>query len=153
MSCVRRSTRRLAADRLFDSGSGPPYHWPVTANDSITLKGMRFHTCVGLLPHEKHVPQPLELDLTVWLSLRDVGETDSPSHLLDYRDLYGVVADTVGTSHHQLLEALCAQIAERVLQLDQVQRVRVAARKPHAPIEGPIDHVEVVLERTRGEPR
>ena len=119
--------------------------------DSITLKGLRFHTRVGLLPHEESVPQPLELDLTIWLSLASVGETDSPNDLLDYRDLYAVVADTVGTSHHRLLEALCAKIAQRVLRLDAVERVRVAARKPHAPIEGPLDHVEVVLERSRGD--
>ncbi|MFQ6046188.1 MAG: dihydroneopterin aldolase [Gemmatimonadales bacterium] len=122
----------------------------MTANDCISLKGMRFHTLVGLLPHEKHVPQPLEMDVTAWLSLRDVGETDSPMHLLDYRDLYTIVSDAVGTSHHKLLEALCAQVAARVLELEAVERVRVAARKPHAPIEGPIDHVEVVLERSRG---
>jgi len=120
--------------------------------DSISLKGMRFHTFVGVLPHEKDHPQPLELDLTVWRSLREVGDTDSPRILLDYRDLYRLVADTVGTSHHKLLEALCAVIAERALMLDGVERVRVAARKPHAPIPGPLDHVEVVLERGREDP-
>ncbi len=115
--------------------------------DCITLKGMRFHTCVGVLPHERQHPQPLELDLTAWLSLRAVGESDSPLHLLDYRDLYAVVADTVGSSPHKLLEALCEQVAERALALTGVERVRVAARKPHAPIPGPLDYIEVVLER------
>lgn len=121
----------------------------VTARDCITLRGMRFHTCVGLLPHEESVPQPLDVDLTVWLDLRRVGETDSPKSLLDYRDLYALVSDTVGTSHHRLLEALCEKIAGRALALERVQRVRVAARKPHAPIHGLLDYVEVVLERER----
>jgi dihydroneopterin aldolase len=121
----------------------------VTTRDAITLKGMRFHTLVGLLPHEQQIPQPLELDLTVRRSLKDVGETDSPEALLDYRDLYGLVAETVGQSHHRLLEALCEKIAQRALELDGVVGVRVAARKPHAPIDGPLDHVEVVLERVR----
>ncbi len=122
----------------------------MTARDCISLTGMRFHTRVGLLPHEASVPQPLELDLTVWLSLKNVGESDSPSDLLDYRRLYQMVAETVGHSHHRLLEALCAKIAERALQVSPIQRVRVAARKPHAPIDGPVDHVEVVIERDRG---
>lgn len=121
----------------------------MNVRDCITLKGLRFHTCVGLLPHEKHVPQPLELDLTVWLSLKHVAETDSPSDLLDYRSLYSLVAETVGASHHKLLEALCAKIAVGALALQRVERVRVAARKPHAPIDGPLDYVEVVLERSR----
>lgn len=120
-------------------------------HDAITLRGMRFHTLVGLLPHEARFPQPLELDLTVQLSLRQVGETDSPRVLLDYRTLYQLVAETVGTSHHKLLEALCEQIARKALALDGVLRARVAARKPHAPIGGPIENVEVVIERVRDE--
>jgi dihydroneopterin aldolase len=119
------------------------------AADCITLKSMRFHTLVGLLPHEEHVPQPLELDLTVWRSLRTVGRSDSPAELLDYRRLYDIVAGVVGGSPHRLLEALCEKIAERVLDAATVDRVRVAARKPHAPIPGPLDYVEVVLERER----
>jgi len=119
----------------------------MTDGDSISLKGMRFHTRVGLLPHEQRIPQPLELDLTVWLSLRRVGETDSARNLLDYRELYRLVSETVGASSHRLLEALCEKIAARTLKLRGVGRVRVAARKPHAPIDGPLDYVEVVLER------
>ena len=115
--------------------------------DCITLKGMRFHTLVGLLPHEEHVAQPLELDLTVWLSLRHVGETDSPGALLDYRRLYKMVSETVGASPHRLLEALCEKVAAQALDMEPVERVRVAARKPHAPIDGPLEYVEVVIER------
>jgi len=122
----------------------------MTDRDSISLKGMRFHTRVGLLPHEQRIPQPVEVDLTVWLSLRRVGETDSARNLLDYRDLYRLVSDTVGASHHRLLEALCEKIAARALKLAGVERVRVAARKPHAPVDGPLDWVEVVLERDGG---
>ncbi len=118
-------------------------------SDAITLRGMRFHTLVGLLPHEAKFPQPLEFDVTAFLSLRRVGETDAPGMLLDYRTLYGAVADAIGTSHHKLLEALCERIAAAVLALDSVDRVRVAARKPHAPIPGPLDSVEVVIERSR----
>jgi dihydroneopterin aldolase len=118
--------------------------------DRIALRGMHFHTRVGLLPHEEQMPQPLELDLTAWLPLRRVGESDSPRALVDYRDLYAIVADTVGTSHHRLLEALCERIAERVLAVEGVERVMVAARKPHAPIAGPVDRVEVVIERRAG---
>ena len=68
---------------------------------------------------------------------------------LDYRTLYQTVAGCVGDSHHRLLEGLCERIAQAVLTLDGVARVRVAARKPHAPIPGPLDSVEVAVERTR----
>jgi dihydroneopterin aldolase len=120
------------------------------SQDRITLKGLRFHTRVGLLPHEAQHPQPLELDVTAWLSLKPVGESDSPRGLVDYRDLYAIVADVIGTSHHRLLEALCEKVAARVLEVESVQRVQVAARKPHAPIAGPLDWVEVAVDRHAG---
>jgi len=122
------------------------------SGDAISLRGMRFHTLVGLLPHEAKFPQPLELDVTAYLSLRQVGETDSTRMLLDYRHLYEIVADAVGTSPHKLLEALCERIAAKVLASQGVDRVRVAARKPHAPIPGPVDCVEVVIDRVRDGP-
>lgn len=125
------------------------YHSRVHPRDQISLKGLKFHTRVGLLPHEEQIPQPLELDLTVWLSLREVGASDSPKQLMDYRDLHRIVSETVGTSHHRLLEGLCERIAARVLELEEVHSVRIAARKPHAPIEGPLDYVEVVIQRDR----
>ena len=119
--------------------------------DAITLRGMRFHTLVGLLPHEAKFPQPLEFDVTAFLSLRQVGQSDEPRMRLDYRTLYDAVAETVNaSSHHKLLEALCERIAQAALRLDGVERVRVSARKPHAPIAGPLDGVEVTVERTRG---
>src|SRR5574341_2030588 len=101
-------------------------------SDAITLRGMRFHTLVGLLPHEAKFPQPLELDVTAFLSLRRVGESDEPAIRLDYRTLYQVVADAVNaSSHHKLLEALCERIARAALALEGVERVSVVARKPH----------------------
>lgn len=110
---------------------------------------MRFHTLVGLLPHEAEVSQPLELDLTVWLPLSEVGQSDSPSELTDYRRLYEIVAETVGNSPHKLLEALCEKISSRILEIESVERVEIAARKPHAPIQGPLDYVEVMIRRER----
>jgi dihydroneopterin aldolase len=115
--------------------------------DRITLKGMRFHARVGVLPHEEQVPQPLHVDLTVWLSLKRSGQSDSLKDALDYRTLHGLVAETVGDSHHRLIEGLCEQVVSRALALPGVEAVRVAARKPHAPVDGPLDYIEVVMER------
>ena len=115
--------------------------------DRITLKGMRFHTRVGVLPHEEQVPQPLHVDLTVWLSLRRPGKSDSLSDARDYRTLHSLVEETVGDSHHRLIEGLCERVVSRALALPGVRAVRVAARKPHASVNGPLDYVEVVVER------
>ena len=63
---------------------------------TITLADMRFHVRVGILPHERELPQPLEIHLTVRLA------TNAP--LLDYRDLYAVVRDVVHAEPLDYLE-------------------------------------------------
>ena len=48
---------------------------------------MRFHGLVGILPHERDIPQPIEIDLTVTVA---AGEG-----VIDYRELYALCANSV----------------------------------------------------------
>ena len=116
---------------------------------AITLRGLRFHTLVGILPHEREIAQPLEVDLTVW--------RDDPARgaaLLDYRALHDVVAGRVAEGEVRYLEDFAQDVCDRALALGGVARARVAVRKPHVPLGAPLDHAEVVLEREApGAPR
>lgn len=116
----------------------------VPNRDAITLRGMRFHTLVGILPHEQELPQPLEVDLTVWTSRGGADEG-----VVDYRTLYELVARAVG-AQVGFLEDLAATVAERALEIPRVHRARAAVRKPHVPLPGPLACAEVVAERERG---
>lgn len=116
---------------------------PVPTADEITLRGMRFHTRIGVLPHERELPQPLEVDLTVRLH-RDPG---APAMLLDYRGVYDAAADAVGSAPLAFLEDVAETIAGNALGLAGVRSVRVAVRKPNVALPGPLAHAEVVLER------
>lgn len=107
---------------------------------SITLAGMRFNVRVGILPHEREMPQPLEIDLSV----RRGGHG---SGVLDYRLLYAVVRDVVEAEPLDYLETVADDIARGVMSLDDVAGVRVAVRKPHVALGGPLAHAEVVVER------
>jgi 7,8-dihydroneopterin aldolase/epimerase/oxygenase len=109
---------------------------------AITLAGMRFHVRVGVLPHEREIPQPLELDLTVRLAPAD---TD----VLDYRTLYALTREVVEREPLDYLEAIGGEIAMRCLALPSVASVRVAVRKPHVALGGPLSHAEVVVEQDR----
>ena len=109
--------------------------------DAITLRGMRFHTLIGVLPHEREHAQPLEIDLTAWV--RPMAE------VVDYRRLYAEVRTAVEAPSLMYLEELAGSIATRVLESTPVQRVRVAVRKPHAAVGGPLDFAEVTVVRAR----
>ena len=110
--------------------------------DEISLRGMRFHTTVGVLPHESEFAQPLEADLTVWVQ-RPAQEGD----VLDYRDLYDLVAGVVSRGGVRYLEDAAERVAEMALAIPRVTGARVALRKPHVALPGPLAHAEVVLER------
>jgi dihydroneopterin aldolase len=116
------------------------------ANDdrtlAITLAGMRFHVRVGVLPHERELAQPLEVDLTARL---ERGATE----VLDYRALYAIVRDVVADEPLDYLEAIADDVATAVMALDGVAGVRVAVRKPHVVLGGPLAYAEIVVERVR----
>ena len=95
--------------------------------DEITLRAMRFHPRVGILPHEQEFSQPLEVDLTVWTTARDAAGP------LEY------------------FEHVAADIVEAARRLDGVIGARAAVRKPHVALPGPLLHAEVVVERGRRE--
>lgn len=106
----------------------------------ITLRAMRFHVLVGILPHERELTQPIEIDLTVRLS---EGEG-----VVDYRVLYAIAADVVNSGPIDFLEEIGERVAAGALAHSQrVRRARVAVRKPHVPLGGPLDYVEVLVER------
>jgi dihydroneopterin aldolase len=107
---------------------------------AITLAGMRFHARIGVLTHEREIAQPIELDLTVQRTVDSTG-------VLDYRVLYAIVQKAVGDAPIDYLESLAEAIVVAVSSLDGVAGVRVAVRKPHVALGGPLAHAEIVLER------
>ena len=102
---------------------------------------MRFHALVGILPHERELAQPLEVDLTAWVP----GDSSAP---LDYRELYALT-QRVATAGHGYLEEIATAVADAALALARVERVAVAVRKPHVALPGPLAYAEVRLERGR----
>ena len=105
---------------------------------------MRFHPRVGVLPHEASLPQPLEIDLTVWLAPADAGDA-----VLDYRTLHDLASAVVAEEPLRYIETVAAEVARRALRLPRVVGARVAVRKPHVALPGPLAYAEVCIERGR----
>ena len=115
----------------------------------VTLKSMRFHTHIGVLPHEAEISQSIEVDASVWVS-REAGSHGSQG-VLDYRELYDLVGGIVGSGHIRYLEDLADRIVMGALALAGVKSVMVKVRKPHVALGGPLDYAEVVIERSQGD--
>ena len=109
--------------------------------DAIMLHGMSFHTLIGVLPHEREHPQPIEIDLTAW-----VRKTEQ---IVDYRRLYAGVREAVDGKSLLYLEDLAESIVAKSFGEAAVERVRVVIRKPHAALGGPLHYAAVSIVREK----
>lgn len=116
--------------------------------DVVTLKAMRFHARIGVLPHEAEIAQSIEVDASLWVRRKTGAVTIRD--IVDYRRVYDLVAEVVSEGHVSFLEEVAERIAGRALELALVERVRIAVRKPHVALPGPLAYAEVALERSRG---
>lgn len=117
---------------------------------------MRFHVIVGVMPHEQERAQPLEIDVTVWPALRTgEGAQNSPRDagaVVDYRQLYDDVAARVTAAPLRYLEDLARALVDDLLARASVRRARVAVRKPHVALPGPLAYAEVVVDSGQSGP-
>lgn len=111
---------------------------------TVSLVGMRFHTRVGILPHEREIAQPLEVDVVA--TRAGAASHFARGDVLDYRRVYAVVAE-VASASVEWLEDAAESIASRLLATESLARVRVAVRKPHVALGGPLAYAEVCVER------
>jgi len=128
----------------------PTDHTGVVA-DQIEISGLRAVTIVGALPHEREIPQPLEIDLAFDVDLHDAGRTDELGDTVHY----GLVADrvvaVVEESKDHLLERLVSRIADEVLAFDRVEAVDVRLTKVRPPLAVDAVSTSVRVRRTRAE--
>ena len=118
--------------------------------DRIFLRGMRFMACHGVLPHEREVPQPFEVDVEMGLDLRAAGESDDLDDTVNYAEVYDVVSTVLTVTRKYLIEALAEEIADDLLRdFDSLRWVRVTVHKPAAPIDGIFSDVGVTILRRR----
>ena len=118
--------------------------------DRIFLRGMRFMACHGVLPHEREIPQPFEVDVELGISLRAAGESDALDDTVNYAKVYHTVSSIMDGAPKQLIEALAEEIADDLLRdFVSLRWVRVTVHKPAAPIDGMFSDVGVTILRRR----
>lgn len=118
--------------------------------DRITLTGLRVFGRHGVFEHEKRDGQEFVVDLVVWADLTKAAASDELSDTIDYGRLAQRAADIVGGEPCDLIEAVCARVADAVLGSDErLDAVEVTLHKPSAPIPLSFEDVAVTLRRER----
>ncbi|RMF09575.1 MAG: dihydroneopterin aldolase [Candidatus Neomarinimicrobiota bacterium] len=117
--------------------------------DVIRLKNMVFYGYHGVSDTEKDLGGKFEVDLELFLPLKKPGQTDSLKDTLDYVAIYQTVGACTRNQKFYLIEALAETIARTLLTNFPLDQLVVRVRKPHAPIQGVLDSVEVEIKRNR----
>lgn len=121
------------------------------SSDRIEVNGIRAVGIIGALPHEREIPQPLSVDLSLDVNLRDAGRSDELGDTVNY----GLVAErtvaVIEEAKDILLERLAARIADEVLAFDRVDAVDVKLTKVRPPITVDAVDTAVRIRRVRSE--
>lgn len=115
--------------------------------DQIHLVGLEFFGYHGVLPEERRQGQPFVVDVTLVLDLEPAGRSDDLRRTVDYAEVREHVAAVVEGPPRALIEAVAEAVADRLLQTYPLRQVRVAVKKPRAPLGGRFGWVGVEIVR------
>ena len=121
----------------------------MSADDRITLTGLRASAFHGVLEHERRTGQVFIVDVTAWLDLEAAAAGDDLDLTVHYGELAEEVVAAVETEPVDLIETVAERVANVVLAHAPVQRVEVTVHKPSAPITVPFSDVAVTIVRSR----
>jgi dihydroneopterin aldolase len=119
------------------------------ARDKLILHNIVLYGYHGPFAAEEELGQRYEVDLELSLDLTPSAGTDDVEYSLNTVDLFTVVKEIVEEQEFHLPEALAEAIASQILSAFEVDEVLVRVRKPHPPLGGLLDSIEVELVRTK----
>ena len=120
--------------------------------DQIAIKGISARGFHGVLDFEKRDGQTFVVDVVMEVDLSAAGASDDLADTVNYAEVASDVVALVEGESLDLIEALAARIADRVLSRPRVEAVEVTVHKPQAPVGHPFVDVYVRVTRERQSP-
>ncbi len=117
----------------------------------IRIKNASFYAYHGVATDEQNLGGKFEVDVELRNDLTAAIESDNLKRAVDYEAVYRFIERTVTSRKYYLLETLAHAIGRGILdEFRSVQSVGVRVRKPHPPVKGVVDYVEIEVSLTRG---
>ncbi len=98
----------------------------------VYIRGLRAQAVIGVYEWERHIRQPLVLDLEMASDTVRAAASDQIADALDYAALSGRVVALVEASEYQLLETLADAVARMITREFGVPWLRLRLSKPGA---------------------
>lgn len=121
--------------------------------DRIELRGLRALGTHGALPEERARSQPFEVDLDLFVDLREAGRSDELADTVDYGRFAAAAVGVLEGPHVELIETLAERVAGAVLAAagERATAVRVTLRKLRPPVAASLESAAVRVTRRAGE--
>jgi 7,8-dihydroneopterin aldolase/epimerase/oxygenase len=104
-------------------------------NDVIELRDLRCEVIVGVLPDERHTPQPVSMDIDVERPFARAAATDDLAATTNYAEIVSLAVTTATDGKFLLLETLAYAVAQATLDCDDnIAAATVSAKKLRPPV-------------------
>lgn len=120
------------------------------SQDIIRISNASFYAYHGVATDEQNLGGKFEVDVEIRADLSSAIEHDSLKRTIDYEAVYALIHSIVTSKKYFLVEALANTIAKGIVQeFPSSEVVTVRVRKPHPPVKGVVDYVEVEVTENR----
>ena len=113
----------------------------------ISVEGIRIFAYHGHLPEEKKLGSHFIVDVWVTADTSEVEKTDDLNDTVDYVKIIAIVKEQMAI-RADMIEVPAKRIADTILPLNKVQKVKVEVEKIQPPIDAIFDKISVT---TKGE--
>ena len=116
----------------------------------VRIQNAVFYAYHGALADEQSLGGKFEIDVEMFCDLSAAAESDSLKKTVDYEKVYAFIQSTVLAKKYHLIEALANTLARGLLrEFYNIEIVKLRVRKPHPPVKGVVDYVEVEITQKR----
>ena len=124
--------------------------YSVSDSNILRIRNAVFYAYHGAQEDEQNLGGKFEIDVEMYCDLSAAAESDSLEKTVDYEKAYGFVQQVALSKKYYLIEALGNTIAKGLLtKFHTIDAVTVRIRKPHPPVKGVVDYVEVEISQRR----
>lgn len=114
--------------------------------DTLTLKNIRIKGKHGFYEKERKDENNFEVDLIFTADLQKAAESDRLEDTIDYQQAISVVHDIIKGPSQKLIESLTKEIGDQLFsRFPQVEKLKVAVRKLHPPVDTETDYSEISM--------
>lgn len=118
---------------------------------TIRMMNCAFFAHHGVFAEEEKLGQRFYVDAVLNVIPANELEDDDIEATVHYGIAFQVIQDIVVGTRRYLIETLAMDIAKALTaKFDQIHSCEITVRKPHAPVAGVLDFVEVTIKHERG---